>query len=144
MNSSSTANGSDNEVWNETHIALVQDLEKRGTLWRYSAKHLKLWTDDILSGNSGGINDEPKWEEHIEAISFPPKTKKSTPATKVTTVPQTSTTLLEMMMLQQQQRSDLMQTAMLACLSNSPSFQVSPENSFICCVLFENIQSKTS
>ena len=75
MDRSCTVKGSDNELWNDTHITLVQDLEKRGTLWRYSSKHLKLWTDCIISGNSGGVNDEPNWEDHIEAVSF--STKKS-------------------------------------------------------------------
>ena len=117
----------DNEVWTDTHISLVDDLQKRGSLWRYSAKHLKLWTDQMVSGKSGGVNDEPKWEDHISAVSLPPKSKKS-PSTKGTIIPQvatptaTSNNLLEMMMLQQQKRSDYMQTALLACLTSSPAF----------------------
>ena len=115
----------------EQHISLVEDLQKRGTLWRYSAKHLKFWTDQMISGNCGGINDEPKWEDHISAVSFPPKSKKSPSSAKGTTPPQATTppaasnNLLEMMILQQQQRSEYMQTALLACLTNSPAFQVS-------------------
>jgi len=71
-----------------------------------------------------------KWEDHIEAVSFPPK-KAKTQALKLETTPnptpQTTNTLMEMMILQQQQRSEFMQTALLACLSNSPTFQVSLE-----------------
>ena len=65
----------ENDLWNEMHVRLVRDLEKRGTLWRYGAKHLKLWTDQIVSGTSGGVNDEPVWEEHIDAVLVPPKVK---------------------------------------------------------------------
>jgi len=57
MGGPSTVKGSENELWNDTHITLVQDLEKRGILWRYSSKHLKVWTDCIISGNSGGVNE---------------------------------------------------------------------------------------
>ena len=121
MSSTSTVRGSDNELWNETHVALVKYLEKRGTLWRYGAKHLKLWTDEILNGNSGGANDEPLWDKHIDAVSVPPKTKK----TQATGSPTSTNNLLQMMFLQQQQQSEFMQTALLACLSNSPNFQVS-------------------
>ena len=72
----------DNESWNDIHVALVKDLEKRGTLWRYGTKHLKLWTDEIMSGKSAGINEEPVWEEHIDAVSVLPKMKKS-PTVKI-------------------------------------------------------------
>ena len=113
----------DNELWNDTHVTLVRDLEKRGTLWRYGTKHLKLWTDQIISGNSGGVNEEPVWEKHIDAVSVPPKTKKSQ-ASRVDS-PSSTDHLLQMMFLQQQQRSEMMTTALLACLSNnSTKFQV--------------------
>ena len=62
-----------NEIWNNTHIRLVRDLEKKGTFSRYGERHLKLWTDLIVSGTSKGVGDEPLWEEFINEIGVPPK-----------------------------------------------------------------------
>lgn len=77
-----------------------------------------------MSGNSTGINEEPVWEEHIDAASVPPQMKKS-PTIKMDS-PSSTNHLLQMMFMQQQQRSEMMQTALLACLSNnSAKFQVS-------------------
>lgn len=74
--SASSANKQENDTWNQTHVYLVRDLERRGYLWRYNTKHLKLWTDEILNGNSSGINEEPDWTKHIEATVVPPKSKR--------------------------------------------------------------------
>ena len=73
MNSQST---SENELWNNTHVQLVRDLEKKGTLWRFNSKHLTLWTDEIIKGNSAGINEEPDWEKHVEVVMVPPNSKR--------------------------------------------------------------------
>lgn len=117
--------GSCNELWNDTHVALVKDLEKRGTLWRYGTKHLKLWTDQIVSGNSGGASDEPIWEDHIDAVFAPPKTKRSPISSKAPVDPSCSTNQMLQMMCLQQQRNDMIQTTLLACLANnSQKFQV--------------------
>lgn len=128
MGTSLGGKSAENELWNEMHVGLVRDLEKRGTLWRYGTKHLKLWTDQIVSGTSGGVNDEPVWEEHIDAVLVPPKVKKpqSTMVGSCSS-PNSTNQVLEMMLLQQQQRSEIVQTALLACISsnlNSPKPQV--------------------
>ena len=133
MGSSFSGKSADNESWNDIHVALLKDLEKRGTLWRYGTKHLKLWTDEIMSGNSAGINEEPVWEKHIDAVSVPPKMKKS-PTVKIDS-PSSTNHLLQMMFMQQQQRSEMMQTALLACLSNnSAKFQVCLTMNLLQCV----------
>ncbi|KXJ07601.1 hypothetical protein AC249_AIPGENE22761 [Exaiptasia diaphana] len=49
---------------------------KKGKLWRYSHKHLKLWTDDIVEGRSYGIGAEPDWTAHIDKVVTPPKTSR--------------------------------------------------------------------
>lgn len=98
----------ENDVWNETHVRLVRDLEKRGTLWRYATRHLKFWTDEIVNGNSGGINEEPEWENHLDVINVPPKLKK-TQMNKMSvqdTVSNQFTPFMEMLMLQHQQRME--------------------------------------
>lgn len=113
MSSSSSANKEENDTWNQTHVHLVRDLERRGSLWRYNTKHLKLWTDDILNGHSSGINEEPDWTKHIEAITVPPKSKRLSGSPKeqpqsntvsqtnpVPTTPSTLETLLMMMLAQ--------------------------------------------
>ena len=61
-----------NEIWNNTHVRLLRDLEK-DTFPRYGVKHLKLWTDLIVSGRSKGVGDKPSWEEFIREIGVPPK-----------------------------------------------------------------------
>ena len=33
------------ELWSHCHTNLLRDLEKKGTLWRYNHRHLKVWTD---------------------------------------------------------------------------------------------------
>lgn len=133
MGSSFGGKSADNESWNDIHFALVKNLEKRGTLWRYGTKHLKLWTDQIMSGKSAGINEEPVWEEHIDAVSVPPKMKKS-PTVKVDSSSSTNH-LLQIMFMQQQQQSEMMQTALLACLSNdSAKFQVCLTMNLLQCV----------
>ena len=63
---------SENEVWNELHVQLVRDLEKKGVLWRYGVKHLKLWTDLMLTGQVAGVGEEPEWEQHLDKIITPP------------------------------------------------------------------------
>ncbi|KAK3732752.1 hypothetical protein QZH41_001311 [Actinostola sp. cb2023] len=65
-----------NDLWNDLHCDLVRELEKKGTLSRYSVRHLKLWTDYILEGKSAGVGDEPKWEDHIDLVGVPPLKRK--------------------------------------------------------------------
>lgn len=62
-----------NELWNDVHCNLVRELEKLGTLQRYGHKHLKLWTDLIIEGKSGGVGEEPAWEKYIDVVGVPPK-----------------------------------------------------------------------
>ena len=50
---------SENDLWNDVHISLVSDLEKRGVMWRYNIHHLKHWTNEIVDGKSSGVGDEP-------------------------------------------------------------------------------------
>lgn len=66
----------ENDLWNQCHAQLIRDLEKKGTLWRYSHKHLKLWTDEIVEGRSYGIGEEPDWTAHIDKVVTPPKTSR--------------------------------------------------------------------
>lgn len=63
----------ENDLWNDVHCALVRDLEKKGILNRYGVKHLKLWTDQIIKGQSAGVGEEPKWENYIDQVGIPPK-----------------------------------------------------------------------
>lgn len=77
LGSSAVGGKPENELWNEVHVTIVRDLEKRGTLWRFSSKHLKVWTDEIVDGNSAGVNEEPDWDKHIEAVTVPPKSRRS-------------------------------------------------------------------
>lgn len=127
----------DNELWNEMHVSLVRDLEKKGILWRYSTKHLRLWTDLILAGKSSGCGEEPQWELHLEQIIVPPKSRRtSSPGSSASSscssnnssasTSQSNGNLMEMRLLQNQQkimedskRTELFQTALLAMMSNN-------------------------
>lgn len=104
-------------MWNDTHVNLVKDLEKRGTLWRYGSQHLKLWTDEIMKGNVGGSNEEPCWENHLSDHLFaPPKSKRPTPLPKSPCKSATpNMNMMEMMMFQQQ----MLQSTMMTLASNS-------------------------
>ena len=53
----------------------MRDLEKKGTYTRYGVRHLKLWTDLIVSGKCKGVGDEPTWEEFISEIGITPKSQ---------------------------------------------------------------------
>lgn len=124
MTSSSTQ--LENEEWNDTHVQLVRDLEKKGILWRYSSKHLTLWTDEIINGNSGGINDEPKWEEHIEAVLVPPKSRRqslNTPKDDRNKSDLQST--LEMMIALDAKRNQTFQNALMQMVLAQTSLHVS-------------------
>lgn len=76
QNGEKTATQEQNELWNEIHVNLVRDLERKGILWRYGVKHLKLWTDMILDGKCSGVGEEPQWEEHLEQVIIPPRAEK--------------------------------------------------------------------
>jgi hypothetical protein len=54
---------------------LVRDLERKGILWRYAVKHLKLWTDMIVDGKLSDVGEEPERSEHLEEIIVPPKSR---------------------------------------------------------------------
>ena len=113
---------SSNDCWNEHHIQLVKELEKKGTLSRYSVKHLKVWTDCILEGKSVGIGDEPNWGSYIDLVGVPPKKSHEKGKLPVSESSDTSTPstgdLLKAMMIQNQHTTELFQTSLLALLSN--------------------------
>jgi hypothetical protein len=58
------SNKTENELWNDIHVSLVRDLEKKGIMWRYNISDLKLLTDMIYEGFLSGIGEEPIWEDH--------------------------------------------------------------------------------
>lgn len=145
MKSSST----ENDLWNDVHVSLVRDLEKRGVMWRYNIHHLKHWTDDIVSGKSSGVGDEPDWEKCIDIVKVPPKNKRSkqspsvssdtssnlSPTASLTPPASTTPNLLELFMLQSQQRmeaeakrADMFQTTLLAMMGSSIRHQVGLSN----------------
>ena len=110
-----------NEIWNNTHIRLVRDLEKKGIFSRYGVRHLKLWTDLIVSGTSKGVGDEPLWEEFINEIGVPPKGRdekqnkeKQKDKSNVTT-----NQLLQTIVLQNQAKNETFQNALLAMMNTS-------------------------
>lgn len=103
----------ENDLWNQTHVQLVRDLEKRGTIWRYSSKHLTLWTDEILKGNSSGANEEPEWSDHIEAVVVPPKSRRQSPPKeqKGNSTEPTSPSTLETLLALEAKKNETMQSA---------------------------------
>lgn len=120
-----------NDVWNDTHCSLVRELEKKGNLYRYSHRHLSVWTDEIVAGNSNGIYEEPEWEKFIDVVGIPPKERRSsskyTPKGDEKTSSSTDD-LIKAMLVQNQQRMELetkrtevFQTSLLALLANSPA-----------------------
>ena len=124
------AKKSKNDLWNDLHCDLVRDLEKKGTISRYSVHHLKLWTDQIIDGRSAGIGDEPKWEEFIELIGVPPKQGREKNPTRSPSTPDTSSDqLLKAMLIQSQRSTEVFQNSLLAILANQG--RVSKE-----CILF--------
>lgn len=50
-----------NDLWNDIHVSLGRDLEKKGIMWRYSLCHMNLWTDLDYEGKLAGIGEEPTW-----------------------------------------------------------------------------------
>lgn len=125
---------SDNEVWNELHVQLVRDLEKRGMLWRYGVKHLKFWTDLVLSGESSGVGEEPDWQQHLDKVHTPPKSRRSSPSTTASSSSTSSSEggqplgMMGMFLIQNQQRmeaenrrSEMFQTTLLTLLSSNMS-----------------------
>ena len=106
-----TATQEQNELWNEIHVNLVRHLERKGLLWRYGVKHLKLWTDMILDGKCSGVGEEPQWEEHLEQVVIPPKSRKSIPSSSSSTtsssdIGKSDRGITELVMLQHQQRME--------------------------------------
>lgn len=98
-----------NDLWNEVHCSLVRDLEKKGTLNRYGVKHLKLWSDEIISGKSSGIGEEPIWQNFIDQVGVPPKPPRLSPQSSATpsVTPMTTDDLLKTMFIQNQQRMEI-------------------------------------
>ena len=125
----------ENEVWNELHVQLVRDLEKKGVLWRYGGKHLKLWTDMILNGKVSGVGEEPVWEEHLDKILTPPKSRRSFSSTDQSTSSQSTSSqstsgqpasMMEMFLMQNQmrmeaesRRAEMFQTTLLTLISSN-------------------------
>jgi hypothetical protein len=110
-----------NETWNNTHIMLVRDLEKKGTFPRYGVRHLKLWTDLIVSGRSKGVGDEPSWEESINEIGVPPKGRddKQNKEKRKDKSDTTTNQLLQTIVLQNQAKNETFQNALLAMMNTS-------------------------
>lgn len=121
-------------MWNDTHCSLVRELEKKGKLNRYSHRHLKVWTDEIIAGKSNGIYEEPGWENFIDIVGVPPKegrvssTKTSKDSKGGDKSSSTTDDLIKAMLIQNQQRMELetkgtevFQTSLLAILANSPT-----------------------
>lgn len=129
-----------NELWNEIHINLVQDLESKGLLWRYGVKHLKLWTDMIMDGKCSGVGEEPQWEEHLEKVIIPLKSRKRS-ASSSTTSPEggkSDRSIIELMMLQHQQstkaesrRAEMFQKTLLTMMSSNVALLQTQVN-FMC------------
>ena len=134
MNEESSASKNDNTLWNEIHVSLVRDLERKGILWRYGTKHLKLWTDMIVDGRSSGIGEEPQWEAHLEQVIIPPRSRRSSSPGSVSSTSTNSDdrgmpfngNLMEMFLLQNQQRmieeskrTEMFQTTLLAMMSGN-------------------------
>ena len=95
MGSSFSGKNADNESWNE--------------VWNKA-----LCGQIRLCGKSAGINEEPVWEELVDAVYVPPKMRKS--LTVKVYSPSSTNHLLQMMFMQQQQ-IETMQTVLLAYLS---------------------------
>ena len=123
-----------NDVWNDTHCSLVRGLEQKGKLYRYSHRHLTVWTDEIIAGKSNGIYEEPRWEDFIDIVGVPPKegrvssTKTSKDFKGDNESSSTTDDLIKAMLIQNQQRmeletkrTDVFQTSLLAILANSPT-----------------------
>lgn len=125
QNGEKTATQEQNELWNEIHVNLVRDLERKGLLWRYGVKHLKLWTDMILGGKCSGV------EEHLEQVIIPPKSRKSIPSSSSSTTSSSEggnsdRSIIELMMLQHQQsmeaesrRAEMFQKTLLTMMSSN-------------------------
>ena len=132
-----------NELWNEIHVKLVRDLESRGILWRYGVKHLKLWTDMIIDGKCSGVGEEPQWEEHLEQVIIPPKSRKRSPLLSSSTTTssegvKSDKSIIELMMLQHQQsmeaesrRADMFQKTLLTMMSSN-AVLLQTQVSFVC------------
>jgi len=115
-----------NDLWNDLHCDLVRELEKKGTLSRYSVRHLKLWTDYILEGKSAGVGDEQKWEDHIDLVGVPPLKRKEKENSVSPNTSSSADQLLRTMIIQNQHNTQLFQTSLLAILANqqSPTIKV--------------------
>lgn len=108
-----------NEIWNSTHIRLVRDLEKKGTYTRYGVRHLKLWTDLIVSGKCKGFGDEPAWEEFISEIGVPPKSRTVEQKKNEQEMKDNTSQLLQTIILQNQTKKETFQNALLAMMNTS-------------------------
>lgn len=129
----STSSSPDNDTWNTIHLTLVRDLESKGIIHRYGAKHLKLWTDMIIDGRSHGIGEEPDWSQHLEEVIVPPKSRRSSVCTSPSPSTSTSSTtgdglqngLFQLMMMNQQRmeessrRSEMLQTTLMTMMNSS-------------------------
>lgn len=120
---------SSNDLWNDCHCDLVRDLQKKGTIHRYSVRHLKLWTDHMVEGRSAGSGDEPSWEDFIDIVGVPPKQRGEKKATPSQESSGTSDQLLKTMMIQTQKSTEIFQTSLLAILANQ---RVSKEKHYFC------------
>ena len=65
-----------NKLWNEIHVNLVRDLERKGLLWRYGVKHLKLWADMILDGKCSEVGRNHSGRNTLSRSSFHPRAEK--------------------------------------------------------------------
>lgn len=108
-------------MWNDAHCSLVRDLEKKGTISRYSTRHLKLWTDHIMEGKSAGIGDEPQWEDYIDMIGVPPKKGREKSCVKSPDTSSSGDQLLKAMLIQSQKSTEVFQNSLLAILASQQS-----------------------
>ncbi|XP_048590617.1 uncharacterized protein LOC125573846 [Nematostella vectensis] len=80
-----------------------------------------------MSGNSGGVNDEPNWEEHIAVVIEPPKSRRLSPGPQKERSPQSSqsgNSNFEMMMALEAKRSETLQSAIMIMLAQSTALQL--------------------
>lgn len=82
-------------------------------------RHLKLWTDLIVSGTSKGVGDEPLWEEFIN--ENPPKGRyeKQNKEKQKDKSDVTTNQLLQTIVLQNQAKNETFQNALLAMMNTS-------------------------
>ena len=98
---------------------MSETLKKKVLFSRYGVRHLKLWTDLIVSGTSKGVGDEPLWEEFINEIGVPLKGRdeKQDKEKQKDKSDVTTNQLLQTIVLQNQAKNETFQNALLAMMN---------------------------